>query len=87
LYDTKHVGVKEFYVILMCFLINMCMSWLLMTLIQHIVNEIKRNYDFPEILNLIIFDVMYKYLMLPQHKAENTNVNNSDIPRVSLCNG
>ena len=63
------------------------MSWLLMTLIQHIVNEIKRNYDFPEILNLIIFDVMYKYLMLPQHKAENTNVNNSDIPRVSLCNG
>ena len=33
LYDSKHVGVKEFYMILMCFLINMCMSWLLLTLI------------------------------------------------------
>ena len=33
MYDPKHVGVKEFYVILMCFLINMCMSWLLLTLI------------------------------------------------------
>ena len=33
LYDPKHVGVKEFYVILMCFLINICMSWLLLTLI------------------------------------------------------
>jgi len=33
LYDPKHVGVKEFYVILMCFLINICMFWLLLTLI------------------------------------------------------
>jgi len=32
LYDPKHIGVKEFYVILMCSLINMCMSWLLLTL-------------------------------------------------------
>ena len=30
--DPKHVGVKEFYTILMCFLINMCMSWLLLLL-------------------------------------------------------
>ena len=26
-------GVREFYMILMCFLINMCMCWLLLTLI------------------------------------------------------
>ena len=31
--DPKHVGVKEFYKILMYFLISMCMSLLLLTLI------------------------------------------------------
>ena len=31
-WDPKHVGVKELYTILMCFLINMCMNWLLLTL-------------------------------------------------------
>ena len=31
--DPKHVGVKEFYVILMFFKINMYMRWLLLTLI------------------------------------------------------
>jgi len=34
-YDQKHVGVKEFYMILMCFLTNMCMSWLLLTLLMY----------------------------------------------------
>ena len=32
LYDPKHVGVKEFYMNFNVFLINMCMSWLLLTL-------------------------------------------------------
>jgi len=44
LYDPKHVRVKEFYVILMCFLINMCMSWLLLTLILSMYGSTMKQY-------------------------------------------
>jgi len=31
MYDPKHVGVKEFYMILICVFNKTCMSWLLLT--------------------------------------------------------
>jgi hypothetical protein len=46
LYDPKQVGVKEFYVIVMCFLLNMCMSWLLLTLILSMHGSTMKNIFF-----------------------------------------
>jgi len=45
--DPKHVGVKEFYMILMCFLINICMSWLLLTLILSMHGSTTKLKNFP----------------------------------------
>ena len=67
--DPKHVGVKEFYVILMCFLIKMCMSWLpLIMLLSMHGSTMKNN---PYISHELIlkysqcYNVVFNSLILP----------------------